>query len=225
MSFVRTARPGKKLGRPKSKNARVRHLARCEHKGRHPVHVTLKLAEGLPGIRNKTTKRVIDGAFREAKERFGFRLVHFTIQGNHLHLIVEADDRTALTRGMKGLGVRLARRLNSLWKRKGQVLPDRYHEHILRTPREVRNALCYVLKNAHHHLRRAALRFDSYASSAWFDGWRRDDRERSRSQAQLNDEALAAAATDHDPPVARARTWLLTLGWRRHGLIPIVAAS
>lgn len=86
------------------------------------------------------------------------RIVHFALMIRHLHLIVEAKDRDALSRGMQGFGVRLARRLNKELGRRGRVLRDRYHEHILRTPREVRNALCYVLRNS--------ARGDAPASSA-----------------------------------------------------------
>ena len=210
-------------GRPRTGTAGVSHLARCEHKGRHPIHVTLKLAQGLPRLRNKATRPVIEAAFQRGKNRFGFRLNHYSIQGDHLHLIVEAKDRTALSRGMKGLAVRLARRLNSLWQRRGQVFPERYHEHILRTPREVRNALAYVLKNVHKHAKSASMLLDAYASCAWFDGWRRDDLELGSVLARSNDHAFAEAESHHDPPVTRARTWLLKTGWRRCGLIPIVA--
>ena len=211
MPFTRQARPGKKLGRPTSKESGVSHLTRCEHKGRHPIHVTLKLAGGLPGLRNKRTLPVLEGAFRGGKTRFGFRLNHYAVQGNHLHLIVEAKDRVALSRGMKGLAVRLARRLNSLWGRRGQVFPDRYHEHILKTPSEVRNVLAYVLKNFQHHANVFTRILDEYASGPWFDGWNE------AFEVQIDQRAL------EDPPIVRAKTWLLTKGWRRCGLVPVVA--
>jgi REP element-mobilizing transposase RayT len=209
MEFVRTARPGKKLGRSKSKNSRVAHRSRCEHKARHPVHATLKLAEGLPGLRNKRALRVIQRAFYGGKARFGFRLNHDSVQGNHMHLIVEAQDRLAMTRGMKGLAVRLARGLNSLWQRTGKVFPDRYHEHVLTTPREVRNVLAYVLKNWNRHARAFTRRLDEFASGPWFDGW---------------GEAYEVAGNAlRDPPIVPAETWLSRVGWRRHGLVPVVA--
>ena len=115
---------------------------------------------------------------------------------------------------MQGLAVRCARKLNRLWGRKGTVFADRYHDHVLRTPREVRNALCYVLNNARHHsaaLRRcgvspppALAAPDPFSSARWFDGYR---------QPPPTPPPLA-----HCPTVA-ARTWLLTTGWRRHGAI------
>ena len=75
--------------------------------------------------------------------RFGFRLVHYAVMGNHVHLLVEAPDRKALGRAMKGLGVRIARALNRVMKRQGRVIGDRYHAHILRTPSEVKRARSY----------------------------------------------------------------------------------
>ncbi|HKO91462.1 MAG TPA: hypothetical protein VJU61_09940, partial [Polyangiaceae bacterium] len=73
------------------------------------------------------------------------RIVHYSIQSNHVHLLVEADDRRALTAGLRGLFVRIAGALNRLWQRRGGVFADRFHERELRTPREVRNSLLYVL--------------------------------------------------------------------------------
>src|SRR6266850_2167910 len=53
--------------------------------------------------------------------------------------------------GMKGPGVRIARFMNRIMKRSGRVLVDRYHEHILKTPTEVRNARHYLLNNVEKH--------------------------------------------------------------------------
>ena len=139
--------------------------------------------------------------FRALHARDDFRIVHFAIQSNHVHLIAEASDRRGLTQGLRGLGVRLARRLNAHWKRRGRVLSDRYHARSLRSPREVRAALVYVLANARHHGASYAG-YDGYTSGAWFDGWR-----------AYPPAELARA------PVRAATTWLLRIGWRRHGLV------
>src|SRR3954447_16765509 len=82
--------------------------------------------------------------------RFGFRLVHYAVMGNHVHLLVEAPDRRALARALKGLGVRIARGLNRVMKRRGRVVGDRYHAHILKTPSEVKRARTYLSTNARH---------------------------------------------------------------------------
>ena len=93
------------------------------------------------------------------------------------------------------------------------MLADRYHHRLLRTPREVHRALRYVLLNSRRHAGAAvrsikgAVRLDPASSGNWFDGWRRDVRIEARPNA------------DDRRPVARARTWLLNVGWRRYGLL------
>jgi hypothetical protein len=154
--------------------------------------------------------RAIERSFAAACARPGFRLVHYSLQGNHAHLIVEARDRNALGRGMKSIAGRIARAVNRVARRRGRVLTDRYHLRLLPTPREVRHALRYVLLNARHHLearlaKKAAARLDPASSARWFDGW--------RDLAPVDAGGLPAR------PVAPAKTWLLRMGWRRHGLL------
>jgi hypothetical protein len=143
-------------------------------------------------------------AFHAARQRFGARLVQYSIQSNHVHLIVEAEGRGALSRAMQGLAVRLARRLNARIGRRGSAFADRYHARSLRTPLEVRRALLYVLHNHRHHAgvyTRVVL--DPLSSAAYFDGFSQ------RTPAHLS----------RDAPVAEPSTWLLRIGWRRHGLL------
>jgi putative transposase len=193
--------------RPKGARAGVSHRARPRLGSRFPVHVTLRLREGLPTLRRRAEHGVLVAAFGAGCERGGFRLVHYSVQANHLHLIVEGAGRRALSRGLQGLAVRVARGLNGLWRRAGSVFADRYHEHVLKTPREVAHALRYVLCNARKHGGWSSrLRPDPYSSSLVFDGWR--------------DFTPPSAAAG---PVARARTWLLRKGWRRHGLLRLDA--
>jgi REP element-mobilizing transposase RayT len=164
------ARPG--AGR-KRKSVRpcVSHRTRPTFASRFPLHVTTRLRDGLPSLRRDAERRVLERVFAAGGERLGFRLIHYSIQTNHLHLIVEASDRRALSRGMQGLLVRVVRALNSLWRRTGSVFSDRYHAHILRTPREVRRALAYVLHNARHH-GIVSRGIDPFTSGTAFDGWR-----------------------------------------------------
>ena len=150
LAFARRRRRRRAMQR-----SRVPHLPRPTISGREPAHITTRLAPGLPPLRRRAELDALEHAFRAGRERFGFRLVQYSVQNDHLHLVVEADDRRALTRGMKGLLVRVARALNHLWHRKGTVFADRYHLHVLRTPREVRNALVYVLNNWKKHRRPA----------------------------------------------------------------------
>jgi len=141
-----------------------------------------------------------------ACERGDFRVAHYSLQTNHVHLVVEAADRRALARGMIAVGSRLARAVNRVFGRRGPVLADRYHVRALKTPREVRNALRYVLLNFSRHASRVS-RLDPASSARWFDGW------------QPSGTAAFSAKSQAPRPVARARSWLLRLGWRLHGLL------
>jgi hypothetical protein len=165
-----------------------------------PAHATLRLRAGLPSLRTVRIVREIERTFAVGCSRPGFRLVQYSLQGNHAHLIVEASDRDALGRGMMAVGSRLARAVNRIAKRTGPVLADRYHLRLLRTPEEVRTALRYILLNARHHARALRARLVRVVSL---------------------DPASSEACADPPkrPSVARARAWLLTVGWRRHGLL------
>jgi REP element-mobilizing transposase RayT len=201
-----TVRGGKRrgAGRPKEEGSGVSHLTRSPLAARFPVHVTLRVREGMPSLRRKGAHTALRRAFLAGRDRFGFRLNHYSIQSNHIHLIVEAKDRTALTRGMQGLSIRIARALNRAWDRKGKLFADRYHDHILRTPREVKNALAYVLRNELRHNTLTIGGPDPHTSGEGFDGWRN----------YHPDESLVPP-----PPIVPPHTWLLNTGWRRHGLI------
>ena len=149
-------RPG--AGRPRTRRhpglvgPGVPHVERPEHKKRHPVHVTLRVQPGVAYLRRQRSANTIAQAIDAAK-REDFQVVDYVILGNHLHLIVEADDEDALSRGMQRLGIRVAKRLNSLQNRRGGVFVDRYHAHALRTPREVAHALRYLRTNYRRHTR------------------------------------------------------------------------
>ena len=209
------ARPG--AGRKPEKDSGMPHLSRAAFPKNVPSHVTLRLRADVPCLRDTRIVREIERSFRAGCERPGFRLVHYSLQGNHAHLIVEAHDRAALGRGMMAIGSRLARAVNRVVGRTGSVLEDRYHHRLLATPRQVRNALRYVLLNARHHAAAAgrkisnALRLDPASSARWFDGWTRE-----KLEAVVGDDPEDTRAR---PAVARARTWLLAVGWRRWGLL------
>ncbi len=155
----------KGAGRKRTRErACVVHRTRPVLKARFPVHVTWRMRKGVWQLRTRRCFTALARAFWGGADRFGFRLVHYSVQGNHLHLLVEARDERALARGMNGLGVRIARGLNRVMRRRGKVLADRYHGHILRTPTEVRRARQDLLTNAHRHVGIAGA--DPYASRA-----------------------------------------------------------
>jgi REP element-mobilizing transposase RayT len=127
--------------------SRIPHGKREAIPARIPAHVTLRIARDLPTLRTRRAFTAVARALWSARAKLGMRLVHFSVQSNHLHLIVEGVNGAA----MKGLGVRIARSLNRLLERRGRVIDDHYHAHALRTPAEVRNAVHYVLSNHQKH--------------------------------------------------------------------------
>jgi putative transposase len=129
----------------------VSHDERPRFARRTPVHVTLRVRDHVWNLRSSRSYRRIRRAFKKARGRFGMRLIHFSIQGNHLHLIVEADDTRALSRGLQGLSIRIAKALNAMMGRSGAIFSDHYWSRLLRTPTELVNAIRYVLGNAAHH--------------------------------------------------------------------------
>jgi putative transposase len=132
-------RPG--AGRKPGCGKARRHAARPRLDGRTPVTVTLRLVRRMPNLRSERCIAVVRRVFGAAKARVGMRLVHYAIQSEHLHLIVEPQGKRSLSRGMQGLEVRLARALNRALGRRGKVFGERYHARPLSSPRQVRNAL------------------------------------------------------------------------------------
>jgi REP element-mobilizing transposase RayT len=192
-----------KAGRPRGIRPNARHRTRERHRRAHPVHITLRARNGLPYLReqvivNEISRRIAQ-ANASVRLRDVFRVVHFSIQDDHVHLMVEAANE-ALSRGVQGLAIRIARHLNALLNIRGTFWGDRFHSHELTTPREVRNAIVYVLMNVKKHLRGwVDCGVDPCSSAPWFfsDGDARD------------------------PPIRPSTTWLGTRGWRRHGPIRI----
>src|SRR5258706_501604 len=142
-------------GRPVKKNGRVSHLRREMFPGRFPVHVVLRVLRDVPSLREEKRFRWVKRALRFGSDRFGMRMVEFSVQSNHVHFVVEAEDRRALSRGMQGLAIRIARGVNRAAGRSGKVFADRYHSVILGSPTQVRNAVHYVRWNWHHHRAKA----------------------------------------------------------------------
>lgn len=137
------ARPG--AGRPKSPDSGVPHTARPEVDPRHPVQVTLRVREGVPDLRRGPVFRAVSQALEAGSDRFGFRLMHYAIKSGEVQLIAQADDTNALSRGVQGLSVRLARRANAAASRSGKVFGDRYEVRVLKSPAEAKKAKESVL--------------------------------------------------------------------------------
>jgi len=176
-----------------------------------PQLVTLRLRDGLPSLRERGAWRVVVRTMKRFRGRFAVRIVHYSVLRNHLHMITEGRDRESFARGIKALGVRLAKQLNKYFDRRGALLASRFHSRELGTPREVWLALRYVLLNARKHAREAGVTLprdwiDPRSTAVTFDGW-------------TTPLAISERAEDlgTEPP----QSWLLRIGWRRHGLIAI----
>lgn len=208
----RRAGAGRKRRAPESAS----HAARPWHFEQHPLHITLKVRRGVPSLRAKHTFKAVQQALRLAnskgRHRSHFRVTHYSVQSNHVHLIAEASNTSRLSRGVQGLAVRIARRLNLALGRRGSVFSRRYHARPLRSARQVRNTLAYVLLNEQRHL--AAVRgltlppwyFDSCSSAHEFDGW-------------CPIYGLEPPPRPRRDVTAAAQTILLRSSWRKHGLI------
>jgi REP element-mobilizing transposase RayT len=184
------------------------HRARPAHRGSIPVHTVLRVVPGVRRLRRWKIYRAIARALRAIGLQECFRVVHVSIQGNHLHLIVEASSTEALSSGMQVFASVAARAINKAFGRKGKVFAYRFHATAITSPRHTRNALAYVLNNWRRHSedrgRRWAL--DPLSSAISFQHW-----------------TVRFAATpvdvpaDYEPlPVSRPKTWLLGRGWIEH---------
>ncbi len=151
--------------KPQGRLRLVSHRRRPVHLARYPLHAVLRTRPEVPALRKGAVMEELRQALRASGLRGNFRLVHYSVQGNHLHLVVEAQDTLALSRGMQGLAVRVARAVNRAAGRSGRVFADHYFARELKTPAEVRRAVRYVLDNHLHHQGGRVLQTDPCASS------------------------------------------------------------
>jgi putative transposase len=215
---------GKRPGagrRPAPGRSPTPHRARLEHKARHPVHVTLRSA--FRPLRSQHVFPTLCLALARVtrREPTRFRILHFSVQWDHVHLIVEASDKRALSSGIRSLAIRIARYVNELVRRRGRFWADRWHGRELTSPRQVRNALVYVLANFRKHAKtRLRPGVDAFSSAFSFDGWRGfvAGAELPRAGPHVH------RALERWVVVSKARTWLGGTGWRRAGLVGVAEA-
>lgn len=213
----RESRGGRRIGAGRKKRygkyrcMDVAHRTREPLSAKHPVHVVLRprvKIEWRCGEYYKHVRLALWGLVG----RPDFRVTHVSIQDTHLHLIVEAADAAALSKGMQSFGIRLARSIRSRNGQSGSVFKYRYHATQIRSARQARNAIAYVLNNWRRHgadwvcKEAQQARVDPYSSGALFDGWIGG----AFGPAPGNYQAL---------PVARPQTDLLLWEWKRYGLI------
>ncbi|MGE0395506.1 MAG: transposase [Kofleriaceae bacterium] len=198
-------RPG--AGRPRSLVHDPEHTTRPVHVARHPSHISTRVVPEVGRLRRRKLWKVFKSVALRAGERDTFRVVHVSIQSNHLHLLIEAEDAEAIARGMQRFQSMAARALNKVLGRQGKVFAYRYHRVDITSPRQMRCALAYVLNNWRRHREDVTTvgaeneLLDPYSTAWAFDGW--SDLDELPGWERL--------------PSAIPKTWLLRLGWRRGG--------
>ncbi|HEY4059334.1 MAG TPA: transposase [Kofleriaceae bacterium] len=217
----KSKRGGKRrgAGRPASgPRPSERHKRRAAFKAYQPLHVTLRIVADVQPLRTKDIYAALRKATKAVAGTKSMRIVHVSVQDSYVHLLVEADDRTALSKGVQGFAISAAKHINAVIglrpgkRRTGKVFADRYHVDLITTPRQMRNTLVYVFNNWRKHRvvnKSPGWRVDPFSTACLFDGWRDGaclDRERFPPE-------LAHLV------VQQAQTWLLRVGWRRHGLL------
>jgi REP element-mobilizing transposase RayT len=228
-SGKRSDKPKRPVGRPRKARAGAAHKKRPVLKARFPVHVVLRVARDVGSLR----KRDLYKAFREATltvlrrelnvaETGAFRIVHLSIQRTHVHLLVEADHRMALSRGMQSFQISAAKHVNRVVglrrgeRRRGAVFPDRFFQEIITSPRQARRTLSYVLNNWRKHREDRVdevahtWKVDPFSTGVFFHGWK---------EREGNPFVWRWRATYEPCAVYLPRTWLLVEGWKRAGLI------
>lgn len=209
MSYSRRGGARLGAGRPKKKEAGVSHQERPAFAENQPVHVTLRVRDHVYNLRSRRCFEAIREAMEASRDRFGFRSVGVSIQGNHLHLMGEAASREALTLAVQGLKVRIARSLNRVMGRHGKVFAERYHLRVLETPAEVRAAMAYIADNTAKH----AAEFGKHLPPGYRDPY---------TVGHFGDRALLPEGTES--MVVEPASWLLREGWRRAARPGSVAA-
>ena len=207
---MRSGRGGPRKGAGRKPSARpvIHHVGRESFSDLRAGHVTVRVSSEIPDLRCESFVDEIRRSFRQTCERGDFRLVHYSVQSDHVHLVVEAHGSDAMGRGMKSLSSRIARAVNRVFGHMGKVLEGRYHLHLLKTVAEAWNALRYVLLNAHKHFwrrfgQKPPPQVDWASSGRHFEGW-----------------AHRVPGTRDGPrEAARPQSWLLREGWKRKGLI------
>ena len=196
-------------GRKKSSSRRdPDHRSRPEHVGRYPLHVVLRVRKEVGRLRRRKVFEAAHRALVKIAARVEFRVVHMSLQHNHIHMLVEAGTGLDLESGMRSLTISLARRINASLDRAGKVFEFRYHSTPLTSPRQTRNAIAYVLNNWRRHredergFHERTMILDPYSSAISFAGWA------DFTLGKWPDGYVAL-------PVSPPQTWLMAKGWEK----------
>jgi hypothetical protein len=215
---------GKRKGagrKPRNGRAGSRHEQRPKVGPRDVLHVVLRVLPVVGNLRRREVYKAVRNATVVAAVRERIRIVHLSIQRTHLHMLVEAEDKQALARGLQGFQLSVARRLNTLLgadvyrRRRGPVFSDRYHLVVIRSPRQARNAISYVLCNWRKHREDliglpSTWLVDPFSSGFSFPDWLELEGSGRMWEAREGYEPLVV-----NPP----QSWLLSEGWKKSGTI------
>ncbi|MBA3463450.1 MAG: transposase [Deltaproteobacteria bacterium] len=207
------ARP---VGRPRKPGAGSPHTIRESFKASEPLHIVLRVEEVMGNLRRRSMYRALRAATLAVASREDFRIVHLSIQRLHVHLLVEADGKRALSRGLQAFEISAAKHMNAglKWKqrRRGKVFTDRYHSEVIRSRRQARHALAYVLNNwrKHREDRGMSWNVDPFSSGCSFTGWKALEKKLVMWKVPATYEAMI---------VWLPKTWLLREGWMLYGRI------
>ena len=217
-------RGGKRKGagrKPKGKRAGSPHEERPTIKPYHALHVVMRVADAVGSLRRRSMYKAVRDASIVAAVRERFRIVHLSIQRTHIHMLAEAENKQALARGLQGFQISVARNINTMLgpdkyrRRRGRVFEDRYHLEVIKTPRQVRHALSYILNNLRKHREDqtglpSTWLVDPFSSGISFPDW----------QEMEGREVMWPIREGYDPIVVRRpKSWLLREGWKAHGTI------
>ncbi len=195
----------------KNRTGTVNHMKRDQVGFKKPLHITLKLQDGLSNLRCDLMFENLKRCLKSAKS-LGLRVIHFSLESNHLHLFVECRDNKTLSRAMKGLGASLGKAIRKFSGGVGSVFKGRFHLHVLKTPTEVRNGMAYVLLNRAKHWKSIAF-VDPYSSGAYFTDWKKLLGSRVGPILSAR-RGITKALPDY---LTEAKSWLAREGWRKAG--------
>jgi REP element-mobilizing transposase RayT len=194
--------------KPKGERAGELHEARPEIDRHKVLHVVLKAVPEVGALRQPKLYGAIRQATIAAAKGGRIRIVHLSIQHDHVHLLAEAESKKLLADGMLGFQVSAARQINKVLGRRGKVFRDRYHLVVIANPTQMRNTLAYVLNNFRKHGEaKPGWMTDPYSSGRTFEGW--------RERTPITPAVPSYGALETCAP----RSWMLREGWRRAGTI------
>jgi REP element-mobilizing transposase RayT len=140
----------KGAGRKAIHDKGIRHIEREVIKKDTVLHLTLKIEKNKANLKNKSILKALQQSIKKAR-LLGLKVIQYTLEYDHVHLLVESSDKISLGKGMQSLGISFSKKINKIKKQNGKVFKTRYHFRKLSTPREIKNVLNYILGNGVKH--------------------------------------------------------------------------